>query len=162
MDKYQYFKSDLEPHLFDLMQHNDEPDTAERDWIMARLQDPRLIALMPHLSLLNIHILELIVKKEPLNGVELAHLLHVTKSAISKSTKRLLKDGLIEKEHLDGNQKALFYTATADGQAIIKVHIEMERALDRQVQTFLQDYTPEQLTEVTRFLNGLNQLHLHL
>ena len=69
-----------------------------------------------------IHCIEYIERNEDSNVTKLAESFYVTRGAISKLTKKLIKKGLIESYQKPDNQKEIYFRLTSQGKAINKVH----------------------------------------
>jgi len=78
-------------------------------------------------TFLEVHCIELIEKNADSNVTQLAKALRVTRSAISKTAKKLLQDGAIEKYRKPDNKKEIYFKLTDVGERIFAEHEKMHQ-----------------------------------
>lgn len=69
-----------------------------------------------------IHCLDAIGKSEDANVTYISSYLNITKSAVSKITRRLNQKGLITSYQKENNKKAVYFSLTAKGEDVYKLH----------------------------------------
>lgn len=137
----------------------ERPDvTTEQKWIQQRLDDERLRALVPKLSVVSIHIATALLAGE-LTGIELARQLNVTRGGVTRAAKSLLKYQLVVGQKHPDDQKKIFYSLTPEGQKLAIVHQQMHEQMD---QTFTekmnQRYTSAELAKFSQMLADMQQM----
>ncbi|EBF5840091.1 MarR family transcriptional regulator [Listeria monocytogenes] len=100
-----------------------------------------------------VHCIEYIAKNEDPNVTKLAEAFYMTKSAISKITKKLMDKGYIESYQKPENKKEIYFRLTAKGAEINQVHDDLHQEfLDRDKIVF-EDVTDAQYAEVLKFVD---------
>ncbi|EAC8462650.1 MarR family transcriptional regulator [Listeria monocytogenes] len=100
-----------------------------------------------------VHCIEYISKNEDSNVTKLAEAFYMTKSAISKITKKLMDKGYIESYQKTENKKEIYFRLTAKGAEINQVHDNLHQEfLDRDKVVF-EDVTDAQYAEVLKFVD---------
>ena len=79
------------------------------------------------------------------NVTGIAQAMHMTRGAISKITKRLMENDLIESYRVEGNNQKVFFKLTDKGQELYKEYeIRYNLWMERD-NAFLQKYSKEEL-----------------
>lgn len=103
-----------------------------------------------------IHCIEAIEDIENPNVTKLAEKLKMTRGAISKITKKLLANDLIEIYQHDNNKKEIYFKLTGSGkQLYLDHHIRHQKYMQRDQQFFAQQ-DEQELTIVKEFLKEFN------
>ena len=103
-----------------------------------------------------IHVIAAIGDMELPNVTGISQAMHMTRGAISKITKRLMKNGLIESYMIEGNNQKVFFKLTDKGQELYKEHeIRHNLWLERD-NAFLQKYSKGELDEIQQFMMDFN------
>lgn len=103
-----------------------------------------------------IHCIEAIEDIENPNVTKLAEKLKMTRGAISKITKKLLANDLIEIYQHDNNKKEIYFKLTVAGkQLYLDHHIRHQKYMQRDQQFFAQQ-DEQELTIVKEFLKEFN------
>ncbi|MBC1337189.1 MarR family winged helix-turn-helix transcriptional regulator [Listeria innocua] len=98
-----------------------------------------------------VHCIEFIAKNEDPNVTKLAEAFYMTKSAISKITKKLMDKGYIESYQKPENKKEIYFRLTTKGAEINQVHDNLHQEfLDRDKVVF-EDVSDKQYEEVLQF-----------
>ncbi|EDO1221898.1 MarR family transcriptional regulator [Listeria innocua] len=106
-----------------------------------------------------VHCIEFIAKNEDPNVTKLAEAFYMTKSAISKITKKLMDKGYIESYQKPENKKEIYFRLTTKGAEINQVHDNLHQEfLDRDKVVF-EDVSDKQYEEVLQFV-GKYSRHL--
>lgn len=103
-----------------------------------------------------IHTIVAIGDMELPNVTGISQVMHMTKGAISKITKRLTENGLIESYMVEGNNQKVFFNLTDKGQELYKEHEVRHNLWLERDNAFLQKYSKEELNEIKRFMLDFN------
>jgi len=107
------------------------------------------------LMLSEIHVIDCIGKNKLINATFISKELNMTKGAISKITSKLLKKELIKGNHLENNKKEIYYTLTAQGKEVFKVHEILHKIESEKFVKILSKYDKEELSIINSFLEDL-------
>ena len=106
-----------------------------------------------------IHCIAYIGDDEDSNVTKLAESFDMTRGAISKLTKKLVKKGLIESYQKPDNKKEVYFRLTEQGKMIYNIHEEMHREFEDRDQPFFEKVTEEQYDIILGFAEKYN-MHL--
>ncbi|QAT42767.1 MarR family transcriptional regulator [Aminipila luticellarii] len=98
-----------------------------------------------------IHCIEYIGQNIDPNVTKLAEYFYMTRSAISKLTKRLLEKGLIESYRKPDNKKEIYFKLTEEGKELNKVHEELHKEFQQRDKAVFEQITEEQLDMMLLF-----------
>lgn len=104
-----------------------------------------------------IHCIAYIGEDEDSNVTKLAESFDMTRGAISKLTKKLVKKGLIESYQKPDNKKEVYFRLTKQGNAIYSIHEEMHREFKFRDQPFFEQVTEEQFDVILSFAEKYNR-----
>jgi len=107
-------------------------------------------------TFLEVHCIDFIEKNADPNVTRLAKALRVTRSAISKTTKKLLEDGAIERYRKPGNRKEIYFRLTDVGKRIYAEHEKMHQTRIEQDRIFFQQLSEE---EKERLILALHKIY---
>ncbi|WP_426445341.1 MarR family transcriptional regulator [Paenibacillus sp. S-38] len=107
------------------------------------------------LTLSEIHLVACIGDYSPINVTTLAEKTQLTKGSITRISKRLLELDLIKRQQINENKKEVYYTLTAAGQKVHRIHHRIHGEIEQRFLAFLDQYTPEQLAFARRFMKDL-------
>jgi DNA-binding MarR family transcriptional regulator len=99
-----------------------------------------------------VHCIESIGGNVDSNVTKLAESFYVTRGAISKLTKKLIKKGLIESYQKPDNKKEIYFRLTSPGEAINKVHEELHQEFQERDKAVFEQVTEEQFDFMLRFV----------
>jgi len=103
-----------------------------------------------------IHTIVAIGDMEQPNVTGISQVMHMTRGAISKITKKLMENGLIESYKAEGNNQKIFFKLTDKGQMLYKDHeIRHYLWLERD-SAFLQKYSQKELDKIQQFMMDFN------
>ena len=91
-----------------------------------------------------VHCIEYIGKSVDPNVTKLAESFYVTRGAISKITKKLIKKGLIESYQKPDNKKEIYFRLTSQGKAINQVHEKLHQEFQERDKAVFEQVTEEQ------------------
>lgn len=103
-----------------------------------------------------IHCIAYIGENEDSNVTKLAESFDMTRGAISKLSKKLVKKGLIESYQKPENKKEVYFELTKQGKAIYNIHEKMHREFKNRDQPFFDQITEEQLDVILGFAEKYN------
>lgn len=108
-----------------------------------------------------IHCMEYIGESADSNVTELAGSFYMTKSAISKLTKRLIKKGLIESYQKPDNKKEIYFRLTEQGKLVNDIHKGLDKEFQERDKAVFEQVTDEQYEIMIRFAESYNK-HLDM
>ncbi len=103
-----------------------------------------------------IHCIDVIGRTEDPNVTMIARKLSMTRSAISKITRKLLKNGDILSYQSAVNQKEIYFKLTPKGCSLFTEHEQRHSAWEKRDNEFFEQISPETLATVSTFLTGFN------
>jgi DNA-binding MarR family transcriptional regulator len=99
-----------------------------------------------------IHCIEYIGRNVDSNVTKLAESFYVTRGAISKITKKLIKKGVIESYQKPDNKKEIYFRLTEQGKAISKVHEKWHKEFQERDKAVFEQVTEEQFDSMLSFI----------
>lgn len=106
-----------------------------------------------------IHCIECINDNIDSNVTKLAESLYMTRSAISKLTKKLMDKGFIESYQKEENKKEIYFKLTEEGKRINKIHHDLHNEFKERDKIIFDQVTEKQFDDM---LNFINQYSAHL
>lgn len=76
----------------------------------------------------------------------------MTRGAISKLTKKLIKKGVIESYRKPDNQKEIYFRLTAQGKEIYKIHEQLHKEFQERDKAVFEQVTEEEFERILDFL----------
>ncbi|WP_434799488.1 MarR family transcriptional regulator [Terrisporobacter vanillatitrophus] len=104
-----------------------------------------------------IHTIEAIGDLENPNVTEIAKHLKMTKGAISKITKRLIKEEAIEPYSIPSNKQKVFFKLTVKGQFLYEEHDKRHKLWLERDNKFLSQFDSNKLKEISNFIISFNE-----
>lgn len=104
-----------------------------------------------------IHCIEYIGKSEDSNVTKLAETFYMTRSAISKITKKLIEKGLIDSYQKPDNKKEIYFRLTEQGNAIYKVHEKLHKEFQDRDKAVFEHISEKQLDSMIGFAEKYNK-----
>ncbi|KEI77735.1 MarR family transcriptional regulator [Clostridium botulinum A2 117] len=104
-----------------------------------------------------VHCIEYIGGNEDSNVTLLAESFYMTRSAISKLTKKLIQKGLIESYRKPDNKKEIYFRLTGQGNDIYKVHGELHKEYRERDKALFDQITEEQYDSMLSFTEKYNK-----
>lgn len=99
-----------------------------------------------------VHCIESIEKNVDSNTRKLSESLYMTRGAISKLTKKLIKKGLIESYQKPDNKKEIYYRLTEQGKEVFRIHEELHKAFQERDKVVFEQITEEQFDNMLSFV----------
>lgn len=104
-----------------------------------------------------IHCIEYIGDHEEVNVTKLANGMFMTRSAISKITRKLLKKELIKSYQKTDNKKEIYFELTSEGQKIYQMHADLHQASYERDEAMFEKISADQYDFILSFLKQYNQ-----
>ena len=104
-----------------------------------------------------IHTIAAIGDLEKPNVTKIANHMNVTRSAISKITKKLLEQKLIEAYKLDNNKQKIFFKLTELGQFLYDEHNKRHHLWLKRDDIFIKQFDKGTVKEVENFMYKFNE-----
>ena len=99
-----------------------------------------------------VHCIGYIGRNADSNVTKLAESLYMTRGAISKMTKKLIKRGIIESYQKPDNKKEIYFRLTEQGQVINKIHEELHKEFQERDKAIFEQVTEEQFDNMLSFM----------
>jgi Transcriptional regulators len=99
-----------------------------------------------------VHCIEYIGKNVDSNVTKLAESFYMTRGAISKLTKKLIKKGIIESYQKPDNKKEIYFRLTEHGKVIYKIHEELHKEFQERDKAVFEQVTEEQFDIMLSFV----------
>jgi DNA-binding MarR family transcriptional regulator len=107
-----------------------------------------------------VHCIEYIGRNVDSNVTKLAESFYMTRGAISKISKKLIKKGIIESYQKPDNKKEIYFRLTSQGKEIYKTHEELHKEFQERDKAVFEQITEEQydimLSFVEKYSNHLD------
>ena len=103
-----------------------------------------------------IHTIAAIGDLEEPNVTNIANHMNVTRGAISKITKRLLAQNLIEAYQQDGNKQKIFFRLTELGQFLYDEHEKRHNLWLKRDDAFIKQFDKKTVKQVEEFMRAFN------
>lgn len=127
----------------------------EQIWIEEHLTNKELSDIIPHLSIIALHILSSLEDSDK-TGIELSEKLRVTRGGITRAAKKLMQYDLISSLQKQGNRKKIYYHLLPSGQKIATVHDQMHEKINERITNyFMKKYSEDELEVVDRFVKDV-------
>ncbi len=98
-------------------------------------------------------------KNPSANVTKLAEVFFMTRSAISKLTKRLIEKNLIESYRKQGNKKEIYFKLTEQGKTLEKLYGKHQKECRQRDKVIFDQITAEEYDNMLRFVEDYN-VHL--
>ncbi len=122
-----------------------EGEDEERRWMMARTSDEDVIAFLKEATILMLHIVDAIGESTVVNGITISKRFGIPRGSVSKITRRLSEQGIVQIESLPDNKKEVLFRLTPMGQKVFNLHNELHIHIESNVREFLGRYDLEQM-----------------
>jgi DNA-binding MarR family transcriptional regulator len=99
-----------------------------------------------------VHCIEYIGRNADPNVTKLAEYFYMTRSAISKLTRKLMEKGLIESYQMPGNKKEIYFRLTGQGKAVDTIHQELHSAFRERDKAVFEQITQDEYDSMLRFV----------
>ncbi|MBU3199894.1 MarR family transcriptional regulator [Clostridium estertheticum] len=99
-----------------------------------------------------VHCIGYIGRNVDSNVTKLAESFYMTRGAISKITKKLIKKSIIESYQKPDNKKEIYFRLTEQGKVINKVHEELHKEFQERDKAVFEQVTQEQFDIILSFV----------
>ncbi|GAA0863904.1 MarR family transcriptional regulator [Paraclostridium tenue] len=99
-----------------------------------------------------VHCIEYIGKNVDSNVTKLAESFYMTRGAMSKITKKLLKKGIIESYQKPDNKKEIYFRLTDQGKEVYKIHEKLHKEFQDRDKVVFEQITEEQFYSMLSFI----------
>lgn len=103
-----------------------------------------------------IHTIAAIGDLENPNVTQIANFMNVTRGAISKITKKLLEQNLIESYQRDGNKQKIFFRLTESGQFLYDEHAKRHNLWLKRDDAFIERFDLKTIEQIEEFMKAFN------
>ncbi|WP_157456123.1 MarR family transcriptional regulator [Carnobacterium maltaromaticum] len=104
-----------------------------------------------------VHCMEYIEKNKDSNVTKLADSFYMTRGAISKLTKKLIKKELIESYQKSDNKKEIYFKLTEKGRAVYDIHEKLHNEFSERDKVVFEQVTDEQFNSMLHFVELYSQ-----
>lgn len=104
-----------------------------------------------------VHCIEYIEKNKDSNVTKLADSFYMTRGAISKLTKKLIKKELIESYQKSDNKKEIYFRLTEKGRAVYDIHEKLHNEFSERDKVVFEQVTEEQFNSMLHFVELYSQ-----
>ena len=104
-----------------------------------------------------IHVIACIGELKEPNVTEIARTMKMTRGAVSKITKKLIAQNILEPYGIAGNRQKVFFSLTETGRSLYAEHARRHQLWMERDSRFLQQFSGEQLDEISRFMTKYNR-----
>ncbi|PLS34402.1 MarR family transcriptional regulator [Carnobacterium maltaromaticum] len=104
-----------------------------------------------------VHCMEYIEKNKDSNVTKLADSFYMTRGAISKLTKKLIKKELIESYQKSDNKKEIYFRLTEKGRTIYDIHEKLHNEFSERDKVVFEQVTEEQFNSMLHFVELYSQ-----
>ncbi|SFE53013.1 DNA-binding transcriptional regulator, MarR family [Paenibacillus catalpae] len=134
-----------------------EGEDEEKRWMMAQTKDPKAIQFLKETSTIMLHVIDAIGEMQPVNGIAISKHFGIPRGSISKLTRRLVEQEVINSENLPGNKKEVWFSLTPLGQSIYDLHKNLHAQIGQNVRKFLGRYSIEQMKFLLQCMKDTSQ-----
>lgn len=99
-----------------------------------------------------VHCIEYIGRNVDSNVTKLAESFYMTRGAMSKITKKLLKKGIIESYQKPDNKKEIYFSLTEQGKEVYKIHEKLHKEFQDRDKVVFEQITEEQFDSMLSFI----------
>ncbi|CEK30096.1 transcriptional regulator [[Clostridium] sordellii] len=99
-----------------------------------------------------VHCIEYIGSNVDTNVTKLAEYFYMTRGAMSKLTKKLIKKGVIESYQKPDNKKEIYFRLTEQGKEVYKTHEKLHKEFQERDKAIFEQVTEEQFDSMLNFI----------
>ncbi|MEF2967726.1 winged helix DNA-binding protein [Paenibacillus sp. M1] len=129
-----------------------EGEDEESSWMIRQTDNPAAISFLRRATVMMLHIIDAIEELEPVNGIRISQKLGIPRGSVSKITRKLVQENVIQMEYLPDNKKMILFRTTPFGREISRIHQSLHRQIGINVHNFLNKYDAEQLSFLVHVL----------
>ncbi|CEQ30064.1 transcriptional regulator [[Clostridium] sordellii] len=99
-----------------------------------------------------VHCIEYIGSNADTNVTKLSEYFYMTRGAMSKLTKKLIKKGVIESYQKPDNKKEIYFRLTEQGKEVYKTHEKLHKEFQERDKAIFEQVTEEQFDSMLNFI----------
>lgn len=99
-----------------------------------------------------VHCIEYIGRNVDTNVTKLAEYFYMTRGAMSKLTKKLMKKGVIESYQKPDNKKEIYFRLTEQGKEVYKTHEKLHKEFQERDKAIFGQVSEEQFDSMLNFI----------
>ena len=99
-----------------------------------------------------VHCIEYIGRNVDTNVTKLSEYFYMTRGAMSKLTKKLMKKGVIESYQKPDNKKEIYFRLTEQGKEVYKTHEKLHKEFKERDKAIFEQVTEEQFDSMINFI----------
>ncbi|CEK33972.1 transcriptional regulator,transcriptional regulator Hpr,MarR family [[Clostridium] sordellii] len=99
-----------------------------------------------------VHCIEYIGRNVDTNVTKLSEYFYMTRGAMSKLTKKLIKKGVIESYQKPDNKKEIYFRLTEQGKEVYKIHEKLHKEFQDRDKAIFEQITEEQFDSMINFI----------
>jgi len=119
---------------------------------LASLNKPKMKDSFKDYKSSEVHCIEYIGRNVDSNVTKLAESFYMTRGAISKLTKKLIKKGIMESYQKPDNKKEIYFRLSDQGKVIYKIHEELHKEFQERDKSVFEQVTEEQFDIMLSFV----------
>ncbi|MGG5318414.1 MarR family transcriptional regulator [Enterococcus sp. AZ072] len=121
------------------------------------LNKPKMEESLKGYTSSEVHCVEFIGNHPLPNVTQLAEGMYMTRGAISKLTKKMVKKGLIESYQKPDNKKEIYFDLTEQGKRVFQIHEALHNEFQNRDKVVFDQLTEEQFTGMLHFIDSYNE-----
>jgi DNA-binding MarR family transcriptional regulator len=126
-------------------------------WLAENSHDPLLLQALREMTSTGLRVIDAIGRLEPVNGITISAHSGLPKGTISKVTRRLVAQNLVNGAHRLPNHKEIYFRLTRRGRELFTVHQAFDNQMERGIVRFLERYQPDELHFLVRVLREASE-----
>jgi len=121
-------------------------------------QELNQLELLPS-NMSSLHVIDCIGHNEPINNIGIASKMNLSKANITKITRKLTKDELINRFQLADNKKEIYFKLTSKGKRVFALHEKIHNKKKEQFYDLIGTFSEDKQIIILEFLEKMiNQL----
>jgi DNA-binding MarR family transcriptional regulator len=130
----------------------DSEDHENWQWLAEHSDNSQTVEILRDLTLVTMRVIDAIGHLEPVNGATISAQFRVPKGTVSKVTRRLVAQELVQTESLPNNKKEILFRLTPLGAEVWRVNRAFDERMQRGFTRFLRRYSLDELRFLVRLL----------
>jgi DNA-binding MarR family transcriptional regulator len=122
-------------------------------WLSDHSANPEAIDALRDMSLMSMRVVDAIGQLQPVNGATISTRFHIPKGTISKVTRRLIAQELVQTESLPHNKKEILFHLTPLGTEVFQLNKAFDALMLKGFTQFFHYYTLDELRFLVRILD---------
>lgn len=117
----------------------------ERRWMIDNTNDAQIIKFLKESSVMMLHVIDAVGELQPVNGITISKQFGIPRGSVSKITRKLVEQKMLQSEYLPDNKKEVLFHLTPLGQHMFKLHKSLHAHINHNVRNFLNKYDNDQM-----------------